>query len=84
MCCTPPHHPHVKPSTHPPGEVHPRQVFLHRPRVQERDLGRHPSGRVPPDRGCGGRLRAYAGRPHGHPASVLHQTRSEGLSDTEL
>lgn len=60
----------------PPGEVHSGEVFLHRSGLQERDVGRHPPGRVPPDRGGGGRLRADAGRPHGRPAPVLHQTRS--------
>lgn len=90
MCCHWPwcssfslsHHPRVQPSAQPPGEVHPRQVFLHRPGVQERDPGRHPPGRVPSDRGRGGRLRTHTGRPHGHPPSVLHQIRSAGLHDT--
>lgn len=59
----------------PPGKVHPCQVFLHRPGVQERDAGRHPPGRVSPDRGGGGRLRPHAGGPDGGAAPVLHQTR---------
>lgn len=60
---------------HPPGEVHPRQIFLHWPGVQERDLRCHPSRRVSSDRGGGGRLWADSGRPHGHPGSVLYQAR---------
>lgn len=67
-----------------PGEVHPRQVFFHRPRVQERDPGCHPSSRVPPDRGRSGRLWTDSGRPHGCSASVLHQTRWGLIEDTGL
>lgn len=68
----------------PPGEVYPRQVFLHRPGVQERDLRCHPSSRVSSDRGGGGRLWADSGRPHGRPASVLHQARYWSAGDARL
>lgn len=70
-------------SSHPTGEIHACEVFLHRPGVQERDPGCHPSGWVQPDRGSGGRLRPDAGGPHGGSPPVLHQARYRFKNSTE-
>mmetsp|Transcript_22505 Transcript_22505/g.36016 ORF Transcript_22505/g.36016 Transcript_22505/m.36016 type:complete len:350 (-) Transcript_22505:210-1259(-) len=46
------------------GQVHAQKVLFYRPCLPQRKHGRHPSLRVPPGRGSGGRPEPVAGQPH--------------------